>query len=137
MKNYYLSLLILVILIFFGITGCSSMGLGGEVPAGGLQVVDPDQLQTGEYVINRLEYRELPYTDDLPEALTLPFLTDEDGVFIWKQGSTNTFHYHPVAIAQRVLAWVHEYRLSGEENYLQLAKLHIHKLMELAKEEKN
>ena len=90
------------------------------------------ELRSDEIGIRTLPYKHLPYTSGKTNPLDDATPRDVHGVAIHtRDGERN---YHPVILAQETLRMLDGYRISGDGRYLDRARLHGYKLLELAVE---
>ena len=97
------------------------------------ETININQLVSKPYIVKKLEYSELPYTRDTNTTSRLSGYTmDENGIMLWNNKRDNTYHYHPVNIAQRCLTWIDDYYRTGSGEFIEKAIKHADKLIDLA-----
>jgi len=99
------------------------------------KIINVSKLISKPYSVKKLDYSELFYTRDTDTTSRLSgYAMDENGITLWRNQKDNTYHYHPVSIAQRCLSWIDDYYRTKDDIYIETAIQHADKLIALATE---
>ena len=99
------------------------------------KIINVSKLISKPYSVKKLDYSELFFTRDTDTTSRLSgYAMDENGITLWRNQKDNTYHYHPVSIAQRCLSWIDDYYRTKDDIYIETAIQHADKLIALATE---
>lgn len=99
-----------------------------------LQIKEGLFCQKADFLIQKLEEKELPYVDLTLDLASITLTDNEDIILFEKDAQT---YYHPVLILETAIAALAEYERNSEKKYLDLAKKYMDQLIKIGQKSKN